>query len=48
MLSNKILRNQFLNEALAELKRIEDKYNQLEELAGVFAAIRKVKTKGTK
>ena len=43
VLSNKILRNQFLNEALAELKRIEDKYNQLEELAGVFAAIHKVK-----
>ena len=44
VLSNKILRNQFLIEALAELKRIEAKYNQLEELAGVFAAIRKVRT----
>jgi len=43
VLSNEILRNQFLNEALADLKRIEDKYNQLEELAGVFAAIHKVK-----
>ena len=42
VLSNKILRKQFLNEALADLKRIEDKYNQLTELAEVFKAIRRV------
>lgn len=48
VLSNKVLREQFLYEALADLKRIEDKYNQLTELADVFAAIRKVKTKKRK
>lgn len=45
VLSNNVLRNQLLSEALAELGRFEAKYKQLKELAGVFKAFRKVKAR---
>ena len=48
VLSDKILREQFLYEAKVELERFMAKYSQLKELAGVFAAIRKIKTKKRK
>ena len=43
VLSNKQLRNEMLEEALAELKDFEQKYRSLQELADVFAAARKAR-----
>jgi hypothetical protein len=43
LMKNKDHRAQLLADALDELNRITEKYNSLEELSGVFAAIRKVK-----
>lgn len=39
VLQDKVLRQNLLNEALAELERFREKYAQLKELAAVFAAI---------
>jgi hypothetical protein len=43
VLSNSVLRNQFLHDALEELERIRLKYGHLKELAGIFTALKKVK-----
>jgi hypothetical protein len=45
VLNDNVQRNQLLSEALAELERFEAKYRQLKDLAGVFKAIKKVKTR---
>lgn len=41
VLSNKEYRDQLLADALEEMRRFEQKYSALKELAGVFSAIRK-------
>jgi hypothetical protein len=43
VLSKKELREQLLGQALTELDEMERKYHELKELAGVFAAARKVR-----
>ena len=45
VLSNPELRAQLLQEALAELERIRQKYADLRELSSVFAEVRKVRAK---
>lgn len=45
VLSNEDWRDQMLQDALAELHAFESKYKMLSELAGVFAAIKKIKVK---
>lgn len=47
VLTKKSSRDQLLSQALAELERLQAKYEQLEELAGVFAAIRAVRGRKT-
>ena len=42
-MSNSRIRNQVLQRALRELRAFQDKYSSLNELAGVFLAIEKVK-----
>ena len=43
VLSNKQMREQMLDDAIAELKAFEKRYAILKELAGVFAASRKLR-----
>lgn len=45
VLSGRSTRKQLLADALAELERLQAKYNQLNELADVFAAVRRVRNK---
>lgn len=43
VLSHKELRTEMLEDALAEMKRFEDKYEPLKELAEIFRAFREVR-----
>ena len=47
VMSDKALRKQLLKDALAEMERFQKKYQELKELAEVFAAMKHVKTKQT-
>jgi hypothetical protein len=46
VLGNKTKRETLLQDALRDLRRLEDKYKTLSELAGVFAAARAVRSAG--
>lgn len=43
VLSDKALRQQLLEDALSEMERFEQKYRDLQELAGLFAAMKKTR-----